>query len=64
MEPQVLIMDEPAAGLDEDGETWMTDFLRKMNAPDRLILIATHDRSLTEKIAGEALYMDKNHRMA
>lgn len=64
MEPPVLILDEPAAGLDEDGEAWMTGFLRSMNAPNRLILIAAHDRDLTEKIQGTALYMDKNHRMA
>lgn len=63
MEPQVLILDEPVSGLDEDGEKWMTDFIRSIKGPERLIIIATHRHELSEAVADEVLHMTKEHRL-
>lgn len=63
MEPQTLIMDEPIAGLDEDGQNWIMDFISSLKDENRLIIIATHDRTLTEKVADYRVLMDKNHHI-
>ena len=63
MEPQVLIMDEPIAGLDEDGQAWIMKFIASLKDENRLIIIATHDRTLTEKVADIRVVMDKNHHI-
>lgn len=63
MEPQVLIMDEPIAGLDEDGQEWIMNFISSLKDENRLIIIATHDRLLTEKTADIRVVMDKNHHI-
>lgn len=61
MQPPVLILDEPEAGLDEDGETWITDFLASLKSPRRLIVIATHSKALAGAVGGEGIHMNKNH---
>lgn len=63
MEPSVLILDEPEAGLDEDGEEWITDFLNKLRSPERLILIASHSRDLVRSAADEEIRINKYHRI-
>ena len=63
MEPPVLIMDEPLSGLDEDGQIWVTDFINRLKTPDRLLLIATHNKDLISTIADETIYMTKDHTL-
>jgi ABC-2 type transport system ATP-binding protein len=41
-DPQVLILDEPANGLDPQGIRWLRDFLRSLAAEDRAVLVASH----------------------
>jgi ABC-2 type transport system ATP-binding protein len=41
-DPQVLILDEPANGLDPDGIRWLRDLLRAMAAQGRTILVSSH----------------------
>lgn len=61
MEPQTLILDEPEAGLDEDGEEWITRFLAGLKSQDRLIVIATHSKALAGAVEGEEIRMTKQH---
>ena len=61
MEPQVLIMDEPLGGLDEEGQRWISDCILSLKGKDRLILAATHSRSLADSLADRVLTMDKEH---
>lgn len=61
MQPQVMILDEPEAGLDEDGENWVTKFLDGLRSEERLIVIATHSRLLAEEVHGEEIRMTKEH---
>ncbi len=41
-EPEVLILDEPANGLDPEGVRWLRDFLRDFAAGERTVLISSH----------------------
>jgi len=41
-DPQVLILDEPANGLDPQGIRWLRDFLRSMAGEGRTVLISSH----------------------
>jgi ABC-2 type transport system ATP-binding protein len=41
-EPELLILDEPANGLDPEGVRWLRDFLRDFAAGDRTVLISSH----------------------
>ncbi|MGI6051686.1 MAG: energy-coupling factor ABC transporter ATP-binding protein [Bilifractor sp.] len=63
MNPDVLILDEPLAGLDEDGQQWLTDFFKKLKKEHHLIIIATHNRAFANEIADVHVYMDKRHRI-
>ena len=63
LEPEVLILDEPLAGLDEDSQELMADCIRRARSQDRLILCASHDRAFTERTADMVIRMGKNHRL-
>jgi ABC-2 type transport system ATP-binding protein len=41
-DPQVLILDEPANGLDPEGIKWMRDFLTSLASQGRTILVSSH----------------------
>jgi ABC-2 type transport system ATP-binding protein len=49
-DPDTLILDEPAAGLDPPGTRWLHDFLRAYAAQGRTVLTAGH--ILTQTVAG------------
>jgi ABC-2 type transport system ATP-binding protein len=40
--PPILILDEPANGLDPDGIRWLRDFLRGFAADGRTVLLSSH----------------------
>ncbi|MBA2297269.1 MAG: ABC transporter ATP-binding protein [Actinobacteria bacterium] len=41
-DPEVLVLDEPANGLDPAGVRWLRDFLRSLAAEGRTILVSSH----------------------
>jgi ABC-2 type transport system ATP-binding protein len=41
-DPELLILDEPANGLDPEGVRWLRDFLRHLAAEGRTVLISSH----------------------
>ena len=41
-DPQLLVLDEPANGLDPQGIRWLRDFLRGLAAEGRTVLISSH----------------------
>jgi ABC-2 type transport system ATP-binding protein len=41
-DPKVLILDEPANGLDPEGIVWLRQFLRAMAADGRTVLVSSH----------------------
>lgn len=41
-DPRVLVLDEPANGLDPEGIRWLRDLLRSLAAEGRAVLVASH----------------------
>jgi ABC-2 type transport system ATP-binding protein len=41
-DPEVLVLDEPANGLDPQGIRWLRDFLRGLAAEGRTVLVSSH----------------------
>ena len=41
-DPELLVLDEPANGLDPEGVRWLRDFLRDFAAGQRTVLVSSH----------------------
>jgi len=52
-DPRVLILDEPANGLDPEGIRWMRDLLQKLAGEGRTILVSSHLLSEMELLADD-----------
>ena len=63
MDPPILMFDEPLSGLDEDGQCWITDFIRALKSTGKLIIISTHNRRLAGQLADVHVRMNKDHRI-
>lgn len=48
-EPQLLILDEPTGGLDQEGLTVLWSVLSEWRAAGRMVLMASHDLTLLER---------------
>ncbi|MDD4953865.1 MAG: ABC transporter ATP-binding protein [Candidatus Omnitrophica bacterium] len=62
IEPQVLLLDEPTAGLDPQTIRNIIDIILEFNQTGKTIITATHDLHIVEEIAGSVhiLGRDKN----
>ncbi|MHC0430893.1 energy-coupling factor ABC transporter ATP-binding protein [Streptomyces sp. O3] len=54
MRPRVLILDEPTAGLDPDGQERLLDTLARLRAGGTTVVMATHDVDLALQWADDA----------
>jgi ABC-2 type transport system ATP-binding protein len=54
-DPGVLILDEPANGLDPEGIRWMRDLLQKLAGEGRTILVSSHLLSEMELLADDVV---------
>jgi ABC-2 type transport system ATP-binding protein len=54
-DPHVLILDEPANGLDPEGIRWMRDLLKTLAAGGRTILVSSHLLSEMEILADDII---------
>ncbi|HVH59082.1 MAG TPA: ATP-binding cassette domain-containing protein [Candidatus Sulfotelmatobacter sp.] len=57
-EPSVLLLDEPATGLDPEGITWLARTLRRMRDEERTILMSVHGESEISTLATRAVRLD------
>jgi ABC-2 type transport system ATP-binding protein len=53
--PRVLILDEPANGLDPEGIRWMREFLRAFAAQGRTVFVSSHLLSEMELLADDVI---------
>ncbi len=54
-DPKVLILDEPANGLDPEGIRWMREFLRAFAAQGRTVFVSSHLLSEMEQLADDVI---------
>jgi heme exporter protein A len=57
-QPSVLLLDEPATGLDPQGITWLADSIRRMRDAGRTILMSLHGESEMSALATRAIRLD------
>jgi ABC-2 type transport system ATP-binding protein len=54
-DPRVLILDEPANGLDPEGIRWMRDLLKSLAAEGRTVLVSSHLLSEMQQLADDVV---------
>ena len=54
-DPQVLVLDEPANGLDPEGIRWMRDLLRTLAGHGRTVLVSSHLLAEMEQLADDLI---------
>jgi ABC-2 type transport system ATP-binding protein len=57
-DPGVLILDEPANGLDPSGIRWLRTFLRGLAAEGRTVLLSSHALAEVQQTVDEVLILD------
>ena len=57
-DPSVLLLDEPATGLDPEGITWLANTLRRMHDAGRTVLMSVHGESEISALATRAIRLD------
>ena len=63
-DPKVLILDEPANGLDPEGMRWLRELLRSLASEGRTILISSHVLAEVEQIADEVVIIHRGRFVA
>jgi len=63
-EPELLVLDEPANGLDPAGIRWLRDLLRSLASQGRTILISSHVLAEVEQIADEVVIIHRGRFVA
>jgi len=56
--PRVLILDEPANGLDPDGIRWLRGFFRRLADEGRTILVSSHQLNEVQEIADRVVILN------
>jgi ABC-2 type transport system ATP-binding protein len=62
--PDYLILDEPANGLDPEGMRWLRGFLREFAATGRAVLISSHQLNEIEATADDIVVINKGRLLA
>ena len=63
-DPEILILDEPANGLDVDGVQWLRSLLMDMAAEGRTVLLSSHLMSEMELVAERLLVIGQGRILA
>ena len=58
-DPHVLILDEPANGLDPEGIAWLRRFLRRMAEEGRTVLVSSHVLSEVEQTVDNVVIINR-----
>ncbi len=60
LEPELLLLDEPAANLDPRSSGWLVDFLQDLQVTT---LVTTHNLSLGSELGERTLVLSETHRL-
>jgi ABC-2 type transport system ATP-binding protein len=58
-DPKVLVLDEPANGLDPQGMRWLRELLRSLADEGRTVLISSHVLAEVEQVADEVIIIHR-----
>jgi ABC-2 type transport system ATP-binding protein len=58
-DPELLVLDEPANGLDPEGVRWLRDFLRSFAAGGRTVLVSSHVLAEVAQTADQVLIVNR-----
>ena len=64
MRPNIMILDEPTAGLDPEGVKKILDILNKLNEDGMSIVISSHDIEMVNEFADEIYVLNKGEILA
>jgi len=56
--PHVLMLDEPANGLDPEGIVWLRTFFRQLAAQGRTVLVSSHQLNEVQEFADRVVILD------
>jgi ABC-2 type transport system ATP-binding protein len=62
--PQVLVFDEPANGLDPEGIRWLRDLLRSLAVQGRTILVSSHQLAEVQMLADDVVIIARGRLVA
>jgi ABC-2 type transport system ATP-binding protein len=63
-DPQILILDEPANGLDPPGIIWMRNLLRELAGEGRTVLVSSHLLAELAEVAQRVVIIDRGRLVA
>ncbi|MEJ5253271.1 MAG: ABC transporter ATP-binding protein [Chthonomonadetes bacterium] len=63
MNPEVLLMDEPIAGLDPRMQSWLVNTLKLLHDAGKTLIVSTHNLHLLPEIADRALILSEEHTL-
>jgi ABC-2 type transport system ATP-binding protein len=58
-DPRVVVLDEPANGLDPDGIRWLRGLLRHLAAEGRTVLVSSHQLNEVQEVADRVVILDR-----
>jgi cobalt/nickel transport system ATP-binding protein len=61
--PDILLLDEPSAGLDPRTQLWLVELLQELGGAGKTVITATHDLEIIEMISERAIVMGEDHRV-
>ncbi len=62
--PDVLLFDEPTAGLDPRTQGWLLELIEELGSAGKTIVVATHDLPVLSRLADRAVVFGEDHRVA
>ena len=58
-DPELLILDEPANGLDPEGVRWLRDFMRSFAAEGKTVLVSSHVLAEVQQSVDQVVIINK-----
>jgi len=61
--PDVLLLDEPSAGLDPRTQLWLIELLQELGGAGKTVITATHDLEIMDQISKRSIVIGEDHRI-